>query len=108
RWRPVTRLRRPVRASSPPRPRSWSSAAAAVAWCRSAPRAAWAWSPFWSAEPLNRSAAAGALLAQPRHPVLVALLEHRPVVDLLAHIATRHFGHRLAAIGAQGVGIGLA
>src|SRR5690606_11740620 len=50
RWPPATRSPPPARASWRPRPRNCSSAAAAAAWCRSAPPAAWAWWRSSSAE----------------------------------------------------------
>src|SRR5690606_30542414 len=98
----------PARASSPPRPRNCASAAADAAWCRSAPPAAWAWWRSWSAEPRSRKRREPATsLAQPRQPVFVAFLHHRAIVDLLPQVALRRQGlDRVAAGGAQGVGVG--
>src|SRR5690606_20466652 len=90
------------------------SAAAAAVWCRSAPPAAWAWWRSSSAERLGGGNAAvpGALrgrswlLGKARHPVLVAFLHHRQVVQLLAHVTAWQVGHRLATAGVQRVGVG--
>src|SRR5690606_18375365 len=90
---PGTRSPPPARGSWPPRPSTSGTSAGAAAWCPSAPRAAWAWSRSSNAD-------AGSA-AQARHAVLVAFLDPRGVVDLLAQVAPARFLRRVAARGAQ-------